>query len=81
LLDFLNGTYGENIVRVSDLDDEGYLIDPNSLNEELASKFVNQENVRFAEDHWDEIQFMHSITQNIAFPRMIVMCRNILPND
>ena len=41
-----------------DIDEEGYLIDPFTWNEELAREFANQESIELTEDHWDAIQFM-----------------------
>ena len=41
------------------IDNEGYLIDPNLWNEEIAREFALQENIPLNEDHWDAINFMH----------------------
>lgn len=41
-----------------DIDEEGYLIDPFTWNEEIARKFATQENVELTENHWDAIKFM-----------------------
>ncbi len=41
-----------------DIDEEGYLIDPFTWNEEIAQKFASQENVELTENHWDAIKFM-----------------------
>jgi dissimilatory sulfite reductase related protein len=40
------------------IDDEGYLVDPMTWNEELAREFAGQESIQLTEDHWDAIQFM-----------------------
>lgn len=40
------------------IDDEGYLVDPMTWNEELAREFADQESIQLTEDHWDAIQFM-----------------------
>jgi len=39
-------------------DDEGYLIDPQEWNEEVASQLAQLENLQLTEDHWDAIRFM-----------------------
>ena len=41
-----------------EIDGEGYLIEPNSWNEEVAKEFAKQENIELVEDHWDAINFM-----------------------
>lgn len=41
-----------------EVDDEGYLIDPNSWSADVATKFASQENIPLTEDHWDAINFM-----------------------
>ena len=40
------------------IDDEGYLIDPNDWNEDVARQFAAQENIKLTEHHWDAIHFM-----------------------
>lgn len=40
------------------IDDEGYLVDPMTWNEELAREFADQESIQLTDDHWDAIQFM-----------------------
>ncbi len=45
-------------MQLPDIDDEGYLIDPFTWDEELAKELANQENIQLAEDHWDAIHFM-----------------------
>ena len=39
-------------------DEEGYLIDPQDWNEDIARQFAAQENIPLTEDHWDAIRFM-----------------------
>ena len=39
-------------------DDEGYLIDPQQWNEDIAEQFAAQENIFLTQDHWDAIRFM-----------------------
>jgi tRNA 2-thiouridine synthesizing protein E len=41
-----------------EIDAEGYLVDPLSWNEEIASKFAALESIQLTEDHWDAIRFM-----------------------
>jgi tRNA 2-thiouridine synthesizing protein E len=41
-----------------DIDEEGYLIDPQNWSEGLAQEFARQENIQLMEDHWDAIRFM-----------------------
>lgn len=41
-----------------DTDDEGYLIEPQDWNEEIARQLALQENIQLTEDHWDAIRFM-----------------------
>ena len=45
-------------VQLPAVDAEGYLVDPQDWNEELAEEFASQENIRLTEDHWDVIRFM-----------------------
>lgn len=40
------------------IDEEGYLIDPNDWNEDVAREFALKENIRLSEDHWDAIRYM-----------------------
>lgn len=41
-----------------EIDEEGYLIEPASWNEDIARMFARQENIELTEDHWDAIRFM-----------------------
>ncbi len=43
---------------MSDIDDEGYLIDPQAWSEDLAEAFACEEGISLTEDHWDAIRFM-----------------------
>ena len=45
-------------MQVPDMDDERYLVDPATWNEEVAKELASQENIQLTEDHWDAIQFM-----------------------
>jgi len=40
------------------VDEEGYLIDPQDWNEDIARHFAEQENISLTQDHWDAIHFM-----------------------
>ena len=46
------------VSRAPDTDDEGYLIDPQSWNEDIARQFAELERIKLTEDHWDAIRFM-----------------------
>ena len=48
----------EKMSPAPNTDEEGYLIDPQDWNEEIASRFALQEDIRLTEDHWDAIRFM-----------------------
>ncbi len=39
-------------------DEEGYLIEPQDWNEEIAVEFARQENIVLTEEHWSAIRFM-----------------------
>lgn len=41
-----------------EIDEEGYLIDPLSWNEQLAQDFAHEENIELTEQHWLAIRFM-----------------------
>ncbi len=45
-------------MQLPDTDGEGYLIEPNQWNEEIAEEFAKQENIELNNDHWDAINFM-----------------------
>lgn len=40
------------------IDEEGYLIEPQDWNEDIARQFAAQENISLTSDHWDAIRFM-----------------------
>ncbi len=40
------------------IDEEGYLVDPQDWNEDIAREFAQKENIQLTENHWDAIQFM-----------------------
>lgn len=39
-------------------DEEGYLIEPQDWNEDIAREFAQQEGIQLTDDHWDAIRFM-----------------------
>lgn len=45
-------------MQLPEIDEEGYLIDPSTWNEEVAKQFADLENIQLTEDHWDAINFM-----------------------
>ena len=45
-------------MQLPDIDEEGYLIDPNVWNEDIAKEFALQESIELTQDHWDAIKFM-----------------------
>lgn len=46
------------VLRLPEVDAEGYLTDPNSWTEAVATEFARQENIHLTDDHWDVIRFM-----------------------
>lgn len=45
-------------MQLLDTDDEGYLIDPLTWDEEIAQELARQESIQLTDDHWDAISFM-----------------------
>ena len=45
-------------MQLPDIDDEGYLVDPLTWTEEIASEFASQEDIQLTAAHWDAINFM-----------------------
>ncbi len=45
-------------MQTPDIDEEGYLVEPLTWNEEIAERFAAQESIQLTEDHWDAINFM-----------------------
>ncbi|MBS1185366.1 MAG: putative sulfite reductase, partial [Proteobacteria bacterium] len=39
-------------------DAEGYLVEPNDWNEEVAKVLADDEQIQLNDDHWDAIRFM-----------------------
>jgi len=40
------------------VDAEGYLIEPQDWNDEVAVELARQENIELTDDHWDVLRFM-----------------------
>ena len=40
------------------VDAEGYLIEPQDWNDEVAAELARQENIVLTDDHWDVLRFM-----------------------
>jgi tRNA 2-thiouridine synthesizing protein E len=40
------------------LDDEGFLVDPESWNEAIAVELARREGITLGDDHWEAIRFM-----------------------
>src|SRR5574340_162870 len=45
-------------VNLPRLDEEGYLVEPEEWNEDLAGYLARMENVTLTDEHWDVIRFM-----------------------
>lgn len=43
---------------MADIDEEGYLVDPQEWNEAVAEAFAREENIVLTERHWEVIHFM-----------------------
>ena len=48
----------QDITQLPATDDEGYLIDPQEWNDDVARQLALQEGIQLTEDHWDAIRFM-----------------------
>jgi tRNA 2-thiouridine synthesizing protein E len=48
------------IPQMPNTDEEGYLIEPQDWNEDLARQFALKENIQLTENHWDAIHFMRA---------------------
>lgn len=48
------------VMELPAIDSEGYLVEPQDWNEEVAEAFARQENIRLTEDHWDVVRFMRN---------------------
>jgi TusE/DsrC/DsvC family sulfur relay protein len=48
----------DEVPKMPNTDEEGYLIEPQDWNEEVARLLALQENIQLTEDHWDAIRFM-----------------------
>jgi len=50
----------QTATKLPAIDNEGYLVDPQDWNEEIAVEFARQENIQLTEEHWHVIRFMRS---------------------
>ena len=48
----------QGVPQLPTTDDEGYLVDPQDWNEDIARQFAARENIQLTEDHWGVIRFM-----------------------
>lgn len=48
----------ESVERKLQIDGEGYLVDPDSWDDEVALQLARQENVELSRDHWRVLGFM-----------------------
>jgi TusE/DsrC/DsvC family sulfur relay protein len=46
-----------------DIDEEGYLVNPETWSEQIAQEFAGRENIQLTEDHWEAIRFMRQYYQ------------------
>lgn len=42
------------------IDEEGYLVEPQEWSKDIARQFAAKENIELTEDHWDAIRFMRA---------------------
>ena len=48
----------EVMTKLPKTDDEGYLVEPQEWDEEVAQALARQENLLLTDEHWDAIRFM-----------------------
>jgi TusE/DsrC/DsvC family sulfur relay protein len=48
----------DTMTQFPDVDAEGYLVEPQEWNEEVARELARQENIELTDDHWDVLNFM-----------------------
>jgi len=48
----------DTTTQFPEVDAEGYLVEPQDWNEEVATELARQENIVLTEDHWDALRFM-----------------------
>ncbi|MDP3420046.1 MAG: TusE/DsrC/DsvC family sulfur relay protein [Thiobacillus sp.] len=56
-------------------DAEGYLVEPENWNEDIAEALAREENIALSDDHWDTIRFMRDYFdehQVIADARFVI---------
>ena len=79
---YLLKTYEEKYMQLPDMDEEGYLIDPSTWNEEVANVFATQESIQLTEDHWDAIHFMRQYYSGTPSRTGCSSCNETsVPND
>ena len=54
-------TVMENAIKMPELDEEGYLVEPREWNEKVASELAHHLDIELGEDHWDVIRFMRGM--------------------
>jgi tRNA 2-thiouridine synthesizing protein E len=50
------------------LDNEGYLVDPDDWNEQVAETLARQEGIALTEEHWGVLRFMRRYYEEHAIP-------------
>lgn len=48
----------DTMTQFPDVDAEGYLVEPQDWNEEVATELARQENIELSDAHWDVLRFM-----------------------
>ncbi|MDH4274356.1 MAG: TusE/DsrC/DsvC family sulfur relay protein [Gammaproteobacteria bacterium] len=57
------------------VDEEGYLIEPDDWNDDIAVEFARQENITLTDDHWYVLRFMRDY---YAEHRVAVDARHVI---
>jgi len=50
----------EAVLDLPTVDEEGYLVDPNDWNKDIATRFAQMEHIDLSDTHWDVIRFMRT---------------------
>jgi TusE/DsrC/DsvC family sulfur relay protein len=53
----------DSVAVMPERDAEGYLIEPEDWNEEIAAVLAQEENIQLSDDHWDVVRFMREFYQ------------------
>lgn len=48
----------DTAIQMPEVDAEGYLIEPQDWNEDIARELARQENIELTDAHWDALRFM-----------------------